>query len=734
MRFSFIAGLSLLSVASLPGAVATPNTMDDADHGRGPVRIADRFAIHVSFHDDDTDVIPDIEELPNGGFRKTYTLTHPGASYISVHFANFDLPLNCAMEINDGTGGQKSIMTGRGRQQLGTFWGQHVEGELMQLQLLCKDKKKEPEYWIDDYAAGYPLEDRRRLLRKNDFFPPRELTICASDDKKNAACYKQSQPEIYNQARAVARLIIGELGCTGWLVGNGNMLLTNHHCIGSTSVAQQTDYQFMAESVTCHLEDLSDEMTVFQASSLLKASEEKEYALIQLIGDPVSTYGYFEIENRLPEYGEIIFIPQHANVRDKELAISDTSELGGLCRIKNNQDAGSCNRGNNAVFDVSYTCDTEGGSSGSPVVSVETGKVIALHHCGGGCNGNHGVPMVDFFDEIIEFVDPNYTPPPTGAPTPFLCDKDKVTINLTTDYWPGDTSWELLNGRGEVQASGSGYSRRNTDYEINNCVSADTCTFTIYDSEGDGICCNYGAGSYSVIRDGVSYDGNGAFGSSESITICEEPSAAPTLSLSPSQTLSLSPSQPPSRSYMPTSYVCADDSPFKDNKGKTRTCSWVGKKNLCRLYSDYCPVTCNTCRTPVPSQAPTPIASEEPSAAPTLSLSPSQPPSRSSMPTSYVCADDSSLTDNKGKTRTCSWVGKKNLCRLYSDYCPVTCNTCPTAPPTPCPETNSSALSTKKRSLWKRIEYLQGKLKEANIPFDSNPVPSPTPASPTIDL
>ena len=604
MRFSFIAGLSLLSVASLPGAVATPNTMDDADNGRGPVRIADRFAIHVSFHDDDTDVIPDIEELPNGGFRKTYTLTHPGASYISVHFANFDLPLNCAMEINDGTGGQSSIMTGRGRQQLGTFWGQHVEGELMQLQLLCKDKKKEPEYWIDDYAAGYPLEDRRRLLRKNDFFPPRELTICASDDKKNAACYKQSQPEIYNQARAVARLIIGELGCTGWLVGNGNMLLTNHHCIGSTSVAQQTDYQFMAESVTCHLEDLSDEMTVFQASSLLKASEEKEYALIQLIGDPVSTYGYFEIENRLPEYGEIIFIPQHANVRDKELAISDTSELGGLCRIKNNQDAGSCNRGNNAVFDVSYTCDTEGGSSGSPVVSVETGKVIALHHCGGGCNGNHGVPMVDFFDEIIEFVDPNYTPPPTGAPTPFLCDKDKVTINLTTDYWPGDTSWELLNGRGEVQASGSGYSRRNTDYEINNCVSADTCTFTIYDSEGDGICCNYGAGSYSVIRDGVSYDGNGAFGSSESITICEEPSAAPTLSLSQAPTLTAIPSQSPSISSEPSIYVCEDDSPFQDNNGKTRTCNWVGAKRRCNLYSDNCPVTCGTCPTSPPTACP----------------------------------------------------------------------------------------------------------------------------------
>ena len=97
------------------------------------------------------------------------------------------------MEIHDGTGGQKSIMTGRGRQQLGTFWAQHVEGEMIQFQLFCKDKTMEPEYWIDDYAAGYPLEDRRRLLRTDNVFPPRELSICASDDKRNAVCYKDEK-------------------------------------------------------------------------------------------------------------------------------------------------------------------------------------------------------------------------------------------------------------------------------------------------------------------------------------------------------------------------------------------------------------------------------------------------------------------------------------------------------------------------------------------------------------
>jgi hypothetical protein len=36
-----------------------------------------------------------------------------------------------------------------------------------------------------------------------------------------------------------------------------------------------------------------------------------------------------------------------------------------------------------AASDVAYYCDTEGGSSGSPVLSRATNRVVALHHFGG---------------------------------------------------------------------------------------------------------------------------------------------------------------------------------------------------------------------------------------------------------------------------------------------------------------------------------------------------------------
>merc|ERR1712146_283687 len=49
------------------------------------------------------------------------------------------------------------------------------------------------------------------------------------------------------------------------------------------------------------------------------------------------------------------------------------------------------------------------------------------------------------------------------------------------------------------------------------------------DTQGDGICCGWGSGSYSVTHNGVKYNRDGRFGPSESITLCEEPATpAPT--------------------------------------------------------------------------------------------------------------------------------------------------------------------------------------------------------------
>jgi hypothetical protein len=71
-------------------------------------------------------------------------------------------------------------------------------------------------------------------------------------------------------------------------------------------------------------------------------------------------------------------------------------------------------------------------------------------------------------------------------------------ITILTDDYGDETSWDVKNSDGTVIDSGSGYSNATT-YEVSVPVPSSGCyTFTIYDSFGDGICCGWGIGSYSV--------------------------------------------------------------------------------------------------------------------------------------------------------------------------------------------------------------------------------------------
>ena len=88
-------------------------------------------------------------------------------------------------------------------------------------------------------------------------------------------------------------------------------------------------------------------------------------------------------------------------------------------------------------------------------------------------------------------------------------------INLTTDNYGTETSWNITNSSGTEVASGNGYSSNQAVTE-NLCLEADNYTFTINDSYGDGICCSYGNGSYSVVVNGAEVASGDQFTSSES--------------------------------------------------------------------------------------------------------------------------------------------------------------------------------------------------------------------------
>ena len=89
-----------------------------------------------------------------------------------------------------------------------------------------------------------------------------------------------------------------------------------------------------------------------------------------------------------------------------------------------------------------------------------------------------------------------------------------LVVELLTDSYPGETSWEVIMD-GEVVMSGGPYSESGALFLDTLCFASEEepcIQFEIFDSFGDGICCGYGEGYYSVTLDGQLMANGGDFG------------------------------------------------------------------------------------------------------------------------------------------------------------------------------------------------------------------------------
>ena len=80
-----------------------------------------------------------------------------------------------------------------------------------------------------------------------------------------------------------------------------------------------------------------------------------------------------------------------------------------------------------------------------------------------------------------------------------------INIDITTDGYGSETTWEIVGDDGIIYASGGPYSS-NTTYNIDVTLPAGQCfEFILYDSYGDGMCCTNGIGSFYVYDDNMVY-------------------------------------------------------------------------------------------------------------------------------------------------------------------------------------------------------------------------------------
>ena len=125
---------------------------------------------------------------------------------------------------------------------------------------------------------------------------------------------------------------------------------------------------------------------------------------------------------------------------------------------------------------------------------------------------------------------PSTSKAPSSTPSEFCPTGLQAKVEILTDSWPSETSWDIKDADASIIASRSSFSSTGTLYEDIVCLDeTETCAgtdyvFTVYDSFGDGLCCSYGFGGYRVTVEGNILADGSSFGYSESTSLCQEES------------------------------------------------------------------------------------------------------------------------------------------------------------------------------------------------------------------
>lgn len=194
--------------------------------------------------------------------------------------------------------------------------------------------------------------------------------------------------------------------CTGILLGE-DMLITNHHCIRGDLETRSAEVELGYDSYGASVERL-------RIASLLVPVPELDYSIVRLnraaparfrpamAGDnpagalhfrkPQATGAGFRLaqaSSALP-----LVIIQHPSRKPKQVSRKECQVDGTLVPGETRVRGGDT--------DFGHTCDTLGGSSGSPVIDAATGEILGLHHLGSGQDGSDAINQAVYFSIILD--------------------------------------------------------------------------------------------------------------------------------------------------------------------------------------------------------------------------------------------------------------------------------------------------------------------------------------------
>jgi lysyl endopeptidase len=300
------------------------------------------------------------------GYGAPQRFRYAGASYVKVHFSSLTMRPGDFVTVSDAAGSESY----RYRASAAGKWAMSITGDTAVVEVHGSSS----EVRIDKIARGFSRSEQP--LRPG--LTGREESVCGGDQSTDAACYRSSDPVAYTRSKAIARLLInGTELCTGWRVGAGNRMLTNNHCFSTSADAYETEVWFNYQCAKCGGYSVFRPTKVW-GDQVVATDPTYDYTLFTVENfRSVRKFGHLTLDPARPAKKQELYVPQHPAGEPTRIAGS-RGDKAGTCAVVDSASAGYAPRS-----DVSYYCDTEGGSSGSPVLSRKTHKVVAMHHFGG---------------------------------------------------------------------------------------------------------------------------------------------------------------------------------------------------------------------------------------------------------------------------------------------------------------------------------------------------------------
>lgn len=308
----------------------------------------------------------------------TETVHHPGAQFLKIHFSQFALGSGDRVRLLDADHRLITEYTDQENAR-GPFWAVAVVGDSLTIELRADAEYSGDGVMIDRYGYG-----EASLMPES---------ICSGDQKEDVACYAGTP--LATASRAVGRMLFEERGvlyaCTGFLVSDQDHFMSNEHCISSQEAVESLEVTFDYEHTSCGGTELNPS-EAFVGGQLILAHAAFDVALMTLQGRPSEIYGFLPLSDREPRFNEPLYIPQHPSGDVKQVSVMD-------CRVSS-----PVLDGDAPGSDFGHQCDTQNGSSGSPVLDMNH-QVVGLHHLGG-CGSGGGENQAVLMSRILPLLPP----------------------------------------------------------------------------------------------------------------------------------------------------------------------------------------------------------------------------------------------------------------------------------------------------------------------------------------